>query len=427
MIVIMGDNGSQGAATRVPFNIQRSKGTVYQTGIWVPLIVAGPLVKKPNRSVDHMVNAVDLYNMFGAIGGVDVNSLVPPSHVLDSKPMLAYLTNPAEPTIRKTNYAQLGVGTYNPDPADRSWPCLIGNVCNDTLVDNQPLCENDNGGTWYGPGTTQKSGQLNSCCAVKQWQAKQGNSSVTLAPVFQHTIRGGIFRGVVGAFKLVELQGLDCSKPVTNASQKAFPWADYQLAAPTQEFYDVTLKPPGNPAALDNPSNELCTGDSKVCTDKDARSYAALNKALQAMKNSANAQAVCAAKGDGNMDMRVNQADIEAWAVFAGKGPSRYDINGDGKTDEEDLKIIKANLGRDCMTACQRADLNRDGNVTWADMTLLTKQGGVCTDVIFCSGDLNGDGKVNGTDIALMKRAIKTCASSKQASHSGVPGTVGSR
>src|SRR6185312_1772975 len=125
MVVIIGDNGSQGAATRLPFNIQRSKGTVYQTGIWVPLIVAGPLVKVPHRSVDAMVNIADLYGLFADIAGVDIKTAVPPSHVLDSQPMLPYLTTPAQLPIRTTNFSQLGVGTFNPSPSDRSWPCLI--------------------------------------------------------------------------------------------------------------------------------------------------------------------------------------------------------------------------------------------------------------------------------------------------------------
>ena len=407
MLVIVGDNGSQGASTRLPFNIQRSKGTVYQTGIWVPLIIAGPAVVRPNRSVDAMINSVDLYQLFGDLAGIDVADVVPPSHVLDSRPMLPYLVNPNQAIIRKGNYAQLGVGTFSPDPSKRSWPCQIGNVCNDTLVDNQALCEKDNGGTWYGPGGKK---QLTSCCAVKQYQASLGNDSVTLAPVRQYAIRGGIFRGVVGAFKLVELQGLDCSKPITKASQKAFPWAEYQLAAPTQELYDITLKPPGNPKALDNPSNELCGGSGTPCFNKDKRTLAALNVALQAMKASSEAQAACAAMGDGNMDMRINQTDIDNYNVYKGKGPSRYDINLDGETNHKDLAIIQANLGKDCMTVCQRADLNRDREVDAKDMALLVKQSGACPDQVFCGGDLNGDQKVDNADVRIMKAAQKSCA-----------------
>ena len=51
MIVIMGDNGTYAPGVKAPFNPLRAKATVYQTGVWVPLIVAGPLVKAPGREV----------------------------------------------------------------------------------------------------------------------------------------------------------------------------------------------------------------------------------------------------------------------------------------------------------------------------------------------------------------------------------------
>jgi hypothetical protein len=107
--------------------------------------------------------------------------------------------------------------------------------------------------------------------------------------------------------------------------------------------------------------------------------------------------------------MRVNEADIEGWKAFNGRGPSRYDINLDAVTDEKDLKIIKANMGLDCLDTCVRADLDRNKKINARDMKLLTKQTGVCTDLIFCGGDLNGDGKVNNRDVQLMKNAQKTC------------------
>ena len=268
LLVILGDNGSQGAAARAPFNLQRAKGTVYQTGIWVPMIVAGPMVVKPGRAVDDMVNTVDLYQLFGSVGGVNVDTLVPPSHVIDSKPMLPYLINPNSQPIRHTNFSQLGPGTFSPLPENRSWPCQIGNLCNDTLVNSQSLCENDNGGTWYGPGTTQKSGVLGSCCLVKQYWADHGNSNVTLAPIYQYAVRGKPTKSNNQfQFKLVELQGLDCSKPITNASQKAFPWATYQLAAPTQELYDLSL----NKNGLDNTTNQLCASGKGLHPNRQGR------------------------------------------------------------------------------------------------------------------------------------------------------------
>jgi hypothetical protein len=281
----------------------------------------------------------------------------------------------------------------------------MGNTCNDTLVDSKNLCENDNGGTWYGPGGKK---QLNSCCAVQKYLG----TTFTLAPVKQSTIRGGVFNGTLGAFKLVETQSIDCSKPITNASQKAFPWADHQTGAPVQEFYDLTL----NPNSFDNPANELSKNcapgqDLTTClpTQLDVRNYTRMNNQLQKLNNAASAENKCRAKGDGNLDQRVTQADLDNWAAFNGKGPSVYDINLDGQTDEKDRNIIKANIGLDCMSRCARADLNRDGVVDSKDGALLSKQRGTCTDQIFCGGDLNGDGKVNSTDVNRMRNAQRSC------------------
>jgi arylsulfatase A-like enzyme len=418
VVVIIGDNGSQGPFVRPgtesptiggKFNPLRAKTTVYQTGVWVPLIIAGAPVAAPGRSVDHIVNVVDLFQLFGDLAGVKAAEIVPPSHTLDSQPMLPYLTTPGADAIRDTSFTQEGVATYSPDPAVRSWPCVLGNpqasgaLCNDTLFDSKDFCENDNGGTWFGPGSSVK--QLNSCCAVQAFN----NATYTLAPVHQLAMRDR-------AFKLIELQRLDCSKPITNASQKAFPWADYQ-AVTSQEFYDVRKRiRPNNPNGIDNAPYNLAKNcapgqDFTTClpTQLDVNHYVDLNNTLTKMKNSAKAQNRCQSKGDGNQDLRVTQADIDGWTAFNGKGPSRYDINLDGVTDDKDLQIIKANLGLDCLDICKRADLNRDGKVNSADLTLLNKQKGACTDLATCGGDLNGDGKVDSKDVSLMRNAQRTC------------------
>lgn len=400
MVVVIGDNGSLAQTVRLPFNPGRAKASVYQTGVWVPLIVAGPVVNSPGRSVDAMVNLIDLYQLFGDLA-VDVKSVVPPSHALDSQPMLPYLTDPAASAIRTTNFTQQGIGKYSPVPSERGYPCQITNLnfCDETRFNSQSLCVHDGGGDWYGPGGNHPV--LTSCCAV---QTTLGIPQ-TFAPVRQYAIRNG-------TFKLVELQKADCNNPITNPSQKAFPWAEYQTKT-TQEFYDLTPTP-GNPKGLDNASDNLaaaCAENPTACLPSGTvlTNYQALNAELQGTLYSANAQNICQAKGDGNLDMRVTQADITGWQAFNGKGPSRYDINLDGVTDEKDLAIIQANLGQDCLNVCVRADLNRDGTVDSADLVLLNTQTGVCTDPIFCSGDLDGDGNVNNSDVQIMTSAQNIC------------------
>ena len=77
MIVIVGDNGTFANAVKAPFDISRAKATAYQTGVWVPLIVAGPVVVQPDRDVEHMVNIVDVFRLFGELAGIDVAAAVP--------------------------------------------------------------------------------------------------------------------------------------------------------------------------------------------------------------------------------------------------------------------------------------------------------------------------------------------------------------
>src|SRR5690606_36277287 len=106
-IVIVGDNGTLAAAVKQPFEATQAKGTTYQTGVWAPLIVAGPQVVEPGRQVDHMLNMVDLYQLFGELAGVDVHAEVP--RTVDSVSVLPYLTNPEQPSLRTINFAMAGL------------------------------------------------------------------------------------------------------------------------------------------------------------------------------------------------------------------------------------------------------------------------------------------------------------------------------
>ncbi len=398
VVVIVGDNGSYGPSVRVldNFDVNRSKATVYQTGVWVPLIVAGSPVAQPGRSVGELINVTDLFQLFGDLAGIKVGEIVPPSHILDSKPMLPYLTTPNAAPIRTTSFTQVGAGTFTPNPSERSWPCQIGNTCNDTLIWNKALCD-DNGGTWYGPGGQK---QLTSCCAVIA-----GTQNATIIPVSQYAVRDK-------RYKVVEVEQTDCKTPLAKGAKKPFPWAEFRTKV-FREFYD--LKPTSdNPTGMDFADNNLLKNckegqDPVTCLPQSLRgTYSRLANELDSVKASAKPQTACQMKGDGNLDLRVNQADIDGWKTFNGKGPSQYDINLDGETDEKDLAIIQAHLGTDCLDICVRADLNRDGKVDSRDLALLTSQSGTC-DGVLCGGDLDGDGKVDSRDVRLMTSAQATC------------------
>jgi hypothetical protein len=316
MIVIAGDNGTYLPSVKFPYDPLRSKATPYQTGVSTPLIVAGPLVKKPGRSVDAITNCVDLFQLFGEIAGVNVRSLVPSSHRLDCAPMLAYLTNPHQSSLRQYNFSQAGSGVKSPTTRAQMGPCVIPfgpqAVATDKIIYSADLCTQE-GGTWYGPGADV---EYPDCCAVRTANIYP---SLTIIPDSVSAIRNE-------RYKLVK---------------SARPACDQDLGE--YEFYD--LKPTLlNPKGLDvAPANLLVAGDPSSLTPVQFANYNELQQALAAQLSS---EPVCT--GDGNLDKRVNGEDIDGVRKNWGQ-PSRFDFNNDGTTDQQDLLIVLQNLGSHCI------------------------------------------------------------------------------
>jgi arylsulfatase A-like enzyme len=122
MIFVIGDNGtSQIVIDDPPHDPNHAKGYVYEWGIRVPLIVAGPLVKKPVSSEgwqsDALVSAVDLWRTIADITGADVDRVVEPGE-LDSLSFLPVLRDPTKPGKRSIVFSQLflpnGVAPFPP-------------------------------------------------------------------------------------------------------------------------------------------------------------------------------------------------------------------------------------------------------------------------------------------------------------------------
>jgi hypothetical protein len=85
-VIFVADNGSLGSLVKPPFDPSRAKSTAYQTGVWVPAIVAGPGVVAPGRQTDAMVNIVDIYQLIGELARINVHHSV--QWVVDSNSML---------------------------------------------------------------------------------------------------------------------------------------------------------------------------------------------------------------------------------------------------------------------------------------------------------------------------------------------------
>jgi len=309
MVIIVGDNGTYYASVNGPYNPLRAKASPYQTGVSAPVIISGPMVRKPGRTVAAMVNAVDFFELFGEIAGLKVRKIVPSSHILDCVPMLGYLTNPAKQSERQYNYSELGSGK---PPLAQTWPAVFtiaGNkIGNDILFDNQQVCE-DEGGEWFGPGAPVV---YSDCCDVRA----NVYPNLVIQPAAVWTVRND-------RYKLVKSQLASC-----DASDNPY------------ELYD--LKPTTiNPVGLDNSPFDLLK--KSQLTMQEQRNLKKLTAVLNGILDSEPAT-----PGDGNLDKVVNAADtqgvIDFWSL-----PSVFDFNNDGVTDMTDLQTVQDNFGNDYM------------------------------------------------------------------------------
>ncbi len=317
MVVILGDNGTFATSVKQPYDASRSKATPYQTGVAAPLIVAGPMVTAGGRDVGHMINAVDLFQLFGEIAGVDVRAVVPPSHPLDAEPMLAYLTNLNQPSLRRDNFTQLGTGLK--PPSVKQWPCVqhVGptNIANDILFTSAGPCV-DLGGTWFGPTASQPEPAYPTSCDIKDARLF---SNLTITPTDVWALSNG-------RYKLVKV-----ARPTCDRNLGEF------------ELYDLAPNPPSNPLGLDLAAADLLTNGQPTFLRADQKAvFNELSTRLQALLTS---EVQC--HGDGNLDKRVDISDRDGVTRYSGQ-PSVFDFNHDGVTDGTDGQCVSRNFGNDC-------------------------------------------------------------------------------
>lgn len=101
-IIYLSDNGTPSTVIEAPWNPSRSKGTLYDGGVRVPLIVAGPHVAVPGSESDALVHVVDVFPTVAALAQVDLD----PSLVLDGQSLQPYLADPDTPGQREFLYTE---------------------------------------------------------------------------------------------------------------------------------------------------------------------------------------------------------------------------------------------------------------------------------------------------------------------------------
>jgi arylsulfatase A-like enzyme len=318
MIVIVGDNGTLGGTVKLPFDPKRAKGTAYQTGVWVPLIVAGPLVKKPNRDVPYMINIADLYQLFGEIAGIDVAASVP--RRLDAQSMLPYLKDPDQGSIRSWNFTQVAPNlqkdlSLNP-------PCGIDTSCTQIPV-TASVCS-DNGGKWY---TGYKY-----CCSVNLDAASLRITPYNLQPLSSVAVRNDQYKLVKNRYS-GEPNPSSTNPPTCGEVE-------------VHEFYEINERE--TLPRIDYEELDLLKRP-RLLSKEQRENLDALRQQLQDILRS---EPPC--PGDGNIDGVVNRQDKQDWAKFAALpviedfNSSWYDFNIDGLTNVVDLDVIRRQLQTTC-------------------------------------------------------------------------------
>jgi arylsulfatase A-like enzyme len=97
-ILFIGDNGTSGRVIQAPFS--QGKGTLYQGGIHVPLIVSGKNVTRINAREQSLINSSDLFATIAEMTGIKVP-------VYENSYSFNSLLTSNQPGKRNYNYSQI--------------------------------------------------------------------------------------------------------------------------------------------------------------------------------------------------------------------------------------------------------------------------------------------------------------------------------
>ena len=328
VIIIAGDNGSLATAVKQPFEAEQAKGTTYQTGVWAPLIVAGPQVEQPGRQVEHMVNMVDLFQLFGELAGIDVHEETP--RAVDSAPVLPYLTNPDQPSVRSINFAMAGFN--HQANGGSNGPCVIRTACTQ-IPTTKGVCE-DNQGEWWGPGYDIKEGSTvvdnggvgyAICGEVNRARYHNGMSQLNILAEDSAAIRDERYKLVV------------------NKTREYIPETDTIEWVTREELFEIDQAVPT--PLLDTPTRNLLPA-------RDPEIQLVYERLKGRMDDILASEPEC--RGDGNLDGVVDGRDLEEWSRIAHawglSSVCDFEIDGvfDGLTNTLDAAVIQNNLGKTC-------------------------------------------------------------------------------
>ena len=196
-IIFLGDNGTPGQVIQPPYTQLRAKGTLYEGGTRVPMIIAGPDIVSPNRTNDAVVHAVDLYATILELSGVNLAQALPLGLTFDSRSLVPILHNqtfaPAEGAVLMQESEAVGMNQLPGRAARRGDHKLIQFTNSTEEFYNVATDPTEATNLLLSPLTTTQQSALDALRAsLSAWQ----NTPVLTAPQWS----GGQFRADAGWF-----------------------------------------------------------------------------------------------------------------------------------------------------------------------------------------------------------------------------------
>ena len=113
-VIFIGDNGNTPRTAQIA-NLTKAKGTVYEYGVHVPLIIAGPSVVNKGRVSTALVNTADLFaTIVENFGYSNWQSQIPANKPVDSKSLRPILRNTAT-SVRPWAFSEIFKLTHDND------------------------------------------------------------------------------------------------------------------------------------------------------------------------------------------------------------------------------------------------------------------------------------------------------------------------
>ncbi|MDA0933975.1 MAG: sulfatase-like hydrolase/transferase, partial [Planctomycetota bacterium] len=113
-VIFLGDNGSVQNTAEAPFRGDKAKGSPYEGGINVPLLVAGPSVVQGGREVTDLACSVDVFSTVLDLAGA--LPALPPFVEVDGRSLVPHLRIPGLPAYRPYAFAEEFTGDVWPRP-----------------------------------------------------------------------------------------------------------------------------------------------------------------------------------------------------------------------------------------------------------------------------------------------------------------------